>query len=104
MRLDATGAIFRVAGARTLNQLANSTIGKAAMALEYGLFRNGPLSMAPSQLGIFSRSDDSVETPDLEYHIQPLSTDKLGDPLHPFPRPRGSSGALARWPGPAEPR
>ena len=56
-----------------------------SMALEYGLFRNGPLSMAPSQLGIFTRSDASVATPDLEYHIQPLSTDKLGDPLHRFP-------------------
>jgi choline dehydrogenase len=77
--------VFSVSGARTLNQLANSTIGKAAMALEYGLFRTGPLSMAPSQLGIFSRSDGTVATPDLEYHIQPLSTDRLGDPLHRFP-------------------
>jgi choline dehydrogenase len=77
--------VFRVSGARTLNQLANSLTGKAAMAVEYGLFRSGPLSMAPSQLGIFSRSDDTVATPDLEYHVQPLSTDKLGDPLHRFP-------------------
>ena len=77
--------VFRVTGARTLNQLANSAVGKAAMAAEYALFRSGPLSMAPSQLGIFSRSDATVATPDLEYHIQPLSTDKLGDPLHPFP-------------------
>jgi choline dehydrogenase len=77
--------VFRVSGARTLNQLANSMIGKMSMAIEYGLKRTGPLSMAPSQLGIFSRSDESVETPDLEYHIQPLSTDKLGDPLHRFP-------------------
>lgn len=77
--------VFRVTGARTLNQLANSTFGKMSMAVEYGLFRNGPLSMAPSQLGLFSRSDETVETPDLEYHIQPLSTDKLGDPLHRFP-------------------
>ncbi len=77
--------VFRVSGARTLNQLANSLIGKAAMALEYGLLRSGPLSMAPSQLGIFARSDETVSTPDLEYHVQPLSTDKLGDPLHRFP-------------------
>jgi choline dehydrogenase len=77
--------VFRVSNARTLNQLANSMAGKAAMALEYGLLRSGPLSMAPSQLGIFSRSDKTVDTPDLEYHIQPLSTDQLGDPLHPFP-------------------
>ena len=55
------------------------------MAAEYALFRRGPMSMAPSQLGIFSRSDETVATPNLEYHVQPLSTDKLGDPLHPFP-------------------
>jgi choline dehydrogenase len=77
--------VFRVSGARTLNQLANSRLGKMGMALEYALRRSGPLSMAPSQLGIFSRSDETVATPDLEYHVQPLSTDKLGDPLHPFP-------------------
>jgi choline dehydrogenase len=77
--------VYRVTGARTLNQLANSAFGKMAMALEYGLRRSGPLSMAPSQLGIFSRSDDAVATPDLEYHVQPLSTDKLGDPLHRVP-------------------
>lgn len=77
--------VYRVSGAKTLNQLANSTVGKATMALEYGLFRTGPLSMAPSQLGIFARSDGAVTRPDLEYHVQPLSTDKLGDPLHGFP-------------------
>ncbi|MBZ0228848.1 MAG: GMC family oxidoreductase N-terminal domain-containing protein [Bauldia sp.] len=77
--------IFRVSNARTLNQLANSTLGKLAMAAEYGLFRRGPLSMAPSQLGIFARSDETAATPDLEYHIQPLSTDRLGEPLHRFP-------------------
>ncbi len=77
--------VYKVKGAKTLNQLANSLIGKMAMAAEYALFRSGPLSMAPSQLGIFSKSDETVATPDLEYHVQPLSTDKLGDPLHPFP-------------------
>ena len=77
--------VFRVTGARTLNQLANSAVGKAAMAAEYALFRRGPLSMAPSQLGIFSRSDATVATADLEYHIQPLSTDKLGRPSPPLP-------------------
>jgi len=77
--------IFKVSGARTLNQLANSALGKLGMALEYAALRRGPLSMAPSQLGLFSRSDESVATPNLEYHIQPLSTDKLGDPLHAFP-------------------
>jgi choline dehydrogenase len=77
--------IYRVSGARTLNQLANSKLGKLGMAAEYAIFRRGPLSMAPSQLGLFSRSDGSVATPNLEYHVQPLSTDKLGDPLHEFP-------------------
>ncbi|MEO7221439.1 MAG: GMC family oxidoreductase N-terminal domain-containing protein [Devosia sp.] len=76
--------VFRIKGARTLNQLSNSIFGKASMAAEYALFRTGPLSMAPSQLGLFSRSDQSAATSDLEYHIQPLSTDKLGDPLHRF--------------------
>jgi choline dehydrogenase len=76
---------YKVTGAKTLNQLTNSLIGKARMGMEYALKRSGPLAMAPSQLGIFTRSDDSVATPDLEYHVQPLTTDKLGDPLHPFP-------------------
>ena len=103
--------VFRVSNARTLNQLANSLVGKAAMALEYGLFQSGPLSMAPSQLGIFSRSDETAATPDLEYHIQPLSTDKLGDPLHPFPavtvsvcnlRPQSRGASHIRSRDPAE--
>ena len=55
------------------------------MGLEYAVRRTGPLSMAPSQLGIFARSDPRLETPDLEYHVQPLSTDRLGEPLHRFP-------------------
>jgi choline dehydrogenase len=55
------------------------------MGLEYALFRRGPLTMAPSQLGAFAKSDSSRETPDLEYHVQPLSLEKFGDPLHPFP-------------------
>jgi choline dehydrogenase len=77
--------VFKVNNAVTLNQKANSLFGKIAMCIEYGLFRSGPLSMAPSQMGLFAKSDERLETPDLEYHIQPLSTDKLGDPLHPFP-------------------
>jgi choline dehydrogenase len=77
--------IYRLGTGRTLNQRVNSLFGKAALGLEYALFRSGPLSMAPSQLGIFTRSDPRLATPDLEYHVQPLSTDKLGDPLHPFP-------------------
>ncbi len=77
--------VYGVSNALTLNHKANSVLGKLAMGLEYALRRSGPLSMAPSQLGMFSRSDDSRDTPDLEYHVQPLSTDKLGDPLHPYP-------------------
>jgi choline dehydrogenase len=77
--------IYRVSNARTLNTSANSVIGKAAMSLEYALFRRGPLSMAPSQFGMFTKSDPSLETPNLEYHVQPLSTNRLGEPLHPFP-------------------
>ena len=77
--------VFKVANTVTLNQRANSLFGKLAMGVEYALFRSGPLSMAPSQLGCFTRSDGSHETANVEYHVQPLSTDKLGDPLHPFP-------------------
>ena len=77
--------VFRVANVKTLNTTANSLIGKARIALEYALARSGPMSMAPSQLGMFTKSDPAKATPDLEYHVQPLSTDRLGDPLHPFP-------------------
>ncbi len=76
---------FKVHNAKTLNTAANSLVGKARMALEYAVNRSGPLSMAPSQFGMFTKSDPALETPDLEYHVQPLSTDRLGDPLHPFP-------------------
>ena len=78
-------SIYKVQGIHTLNQQANSLFGKLKMAFDYALFRRGPLTMAPSQLGLFARSDDTVETPDLEYHVQPLSLDKFGDPLHTFP-------------------
>jgi choline dehydrogenase len=55
------------------------------MALEYAAFRSGPMSMAPSQLGAFAKSDPAMETPNLQYHVQPLTLDKFGEPLHPFP-------------------
>lgn len=77
--------VFKVANAATLNQRYHNLISRAAMGVEYALKRSGPLSMAPSQLGIFARSDPRLETPDLEYHVQPLSTDRLGEPLHRFP-------------------
>ncbi|WP_112324321.1 GMC family oxidoreductase [Oceanibium sediminis] len=77
--------VFKVRNAQTLNTMASTLTGKARIALQYGLARSGPMSMAPSQFGMFTRSDPSKATPDLEYHVQPLSTDRLGDPLHPFP-------------------
>ncbi len=77
--------VFKVSGTTTLNQRASTLLGKAAMAAEYALFRTGPLTMAPSQLGAFTRSDPSFATPNLEYHVQPLSLDKFNEPLHPFP-------------------
>lgn len=76
--------VFKVNGARTLNDMVGSRLGRARIAMRYGLTRSGPMSMAPSQFGMFTRSGSDRETPDLEYHIQPLSTDRLGDPLHPF--------------------
>ncbi len=77
--------VYKVTGAKTLNTIANSAYGKATIALQYALMQSGPMSMAPSQFGMFTKSDPSKATPDLEYHVQPLSTDRLGDPLHPFP-------------------
>ena len=76
---------YKVSGVKTLNERANSLWGKAAMGLEYLLFRTGPLTMPPSQLGAFARSDPAQPTPNIEWHVQPLSLDKFGDPLHPFP-------------------
>jgi choline dehydrogenase len=69
----------------TLNERANRWLGKAGMALEYFLFHTGPLTMPPSQLGAFAKSDAGQATPNIEWHVQPLSLDKFGDPLHPFP-------------------
>jgi len=76
---------WRVQGVTTLNQLSATLFGKAKIALEYALKRSGPMSMAPSQLGAFARSGPDVETPDLEYHVQPLSLPAFGEPLDPFP-------------------
>ncbi len=76
---------YKVEGVATLNERANSIVGKIGMGLEYLLFKRGPLTMAPSQLGAFAKSDPGRATADLEYHVQPLSLDKFGEPLHPFP-------------------
>ncbi|AOF92558.1 GMC family oxidoreductase [Sinorhizobium sp. RAC02] len=77
--------VFKIEGARTLNQLYHNLFSRAGMGLQYAFNRSGPLSMAPSQLGIFAKSDPAVATADLEYHVQPLSTDRLGEPLHRYP-------------------
>jgi choline dehydrogenase len=78
-------AVYKVSGADTLNTLASSPIGKAKIGLEYALHRTGPMSMAPSQLGAFARSDPSRSHANLEYHVQPLSLEAFGQPLHTFP-------------------
>jgi choline dehydrogenase len=70
---------------RTLNEMTHSLFGKAAMGLEYLLKRTGPLTMPPSQLGAFAKSDPSQPTANIEWHVQPLSLDKFGEPLHSFP-------------------
>src|SRR4051795_1434048 len=76
---------YKVKNVRTLNTVAASWLGKAAMAAEYFLFRTGPLTMPPSQAGAFAKSDASQPTANIEWHVQPLSLDKFGDPLHSFP-------------------
>jgi choline dehydrogenase len=77
-------AVFKVDGVETLNTLANSWWGKARIGLQYMLTRSGPMSMAPSQLGAFTRSSAEHEWPNIEYHVQPLSLDAFGEPLHDF--------------------
>ena len=77
-------AVFQVNGARTLNTMANSWHGKARIGLEYLLRRSGPMSMAPSQLGLFTRSSSQHEWPNVQYHVQPLSLDAFGEPLHSY--------------------
>ena len=77
-------SIYKVKNTVTLNQRVNSLFGKAAMGLEYLLFKTGPLTMPPSQLGAFARSDPSRPSANIEWHVQPLSLDKFGDPLHRF--------------------
>jgi choline dehydrogenase len=102
---------YKVKNVKTLNGVANSLIGKAAMALEYFAFRTGPLTMPPSQFGAFARSDPSQPTPNIEWHVQPLSLDKFGDPLHSFPaitpsvcnlRPASRGWVRIKSPNPAD--
>ncbi len=77
-------SVYEVSGVKTLNTMANTLWGKAKIGLEYALKRTGPMSMAPSQLGAFTKSDPSREHANLEYHVQPLSLDAFGEPLHNF--------------------
>lgn len=77
--------IYRVSGVKTLNQMAGSLWGKLGMGLEYLLRRSGPLAMAPSQLGAFARSSAEQTSANLQYHVQPLSLERFGEPLHDFP-------------------
>ena len=77
--------IYKVQNTITLNQRVNSLFGKMSMGLEYFLFKTGPLTMPPSQLGAFARSDHLQASPNIEWHVQPLSLDKFGDNPHPFP-------------------
>jgi choline dehydrogenase len=76
---------YRVRNVGTMNERFQSLAQRAGFALQYLLTRRGPMTMAPSQLGAFVKSDPSRETPNLQYHVQPLSLPKFGDPLDPFP-------------------
>ncbi|AWM86128.1 GMC family oxidoreductase [Microvirga sp. 17 mud 1-3] len=104
--------IYRVHGTRTLNEDYRSLMRKGHMALQYALFRRGPLTMAPSQLGAFTRSSPRYATPNLQFHIQPLSLDKFGEEPHPFPaftasvcnlRPTSRGSIRLREPDPLAP-
>ena len=101
--------IYKVSGVRTLNADYQNLMKRAWMGIEYALFRRGPMTMAPSQLGIFAKSSEDYDRANVQYHVQPLSLEKFGDPLHPFPaitvsvcnlRPtsRGSVHAVSRDP------
>jgi choline dehydrogenase-like flavoprotein len=104
--------IYKVTGVKTLNQIYYSRFGKAGMALDYALRRRGPLTMAPSQLGIFTRSDPARERANIQFHVQPLSLDRFGEPLHPFPafttsvcnvQPTSRGHIRLKSPNPADP-
>jgi choline dehydrogenase-like flavoprotein len=77
--------IYKVSGVKTLNEIYHSLTGRVGMGVDYAIRRRGPLTMAPSQLGLFTRSDPGRDRANLQFHVQPLSLDKFGDPLHTFP-------------------
>jgi choline dehydrogenase len=76
--------VFKVEGVRTLNVEYQSLLKRALMGAQFAFLRKGPLTMAPSQLGAFTRSSPEYETPNLQFHVQPLSLDRFGEPMHPF--------------------
>ena len=78
-------AMYRVSGVKTLNEIYYSALGRPLMGLQYALLRRGPMTMAASQLGIFTRSDPGQERANIQFHVQPLSLDRFGTPLHRFP-------------------
>jgi len=103
--------IYKVDGIATLNERYHAPFGLARMLAEYALFRRGPLTMAPSQLGLFTRSDPDQDRANLQFHVQPLSLDRFGEPLHKFPaftasvanlRPTSRGYVRLRSPDPAE--
>jgi choline dehydrogenase len=77
--------IYKVSGVKTLNETYASLINRVGMGLDYALRRRGPMTMAPSQLGAFTKSDSTQDRANIQYHVQPLSLEKFGEPLHPFP-------------------
>ena len=104
-------AIYKVSGARTLNETYHNLFRRGLMGLDYAFRRRGPLTMAPSQMGLFTRSDPSRERANIQFHIQPLSLDKFGDPLHRFPaitvsacnlRPTSRGSVTLRGPDPRQ--
>ncbi|MCR5874717.1 GMC family oxidoreductase N-terminal domain-containing protein [Phenylobacterium sp. J426] len=104
-------AIYKVSGVRTLNAAYHSLLGRGLMGLEYALLRTGPLTMAPSQLGLFTTSSAEHDRPNIQFHVQPLSLDRFGEPLHRFPavtvaacnlRPTSRGTVRLRSPDPAD--
>ncbi|MGF1527541.1 MAG: GMC family oxidoreductase [Candidatus Competibacterales bacterium] len=104
--------VYKVRNIQTLNTKVHSLWGKAAIGLEYALFRRGPMAMAPSQLGAFAKSDPDQATANLEYHVQPLSLDAFGQPLHAFDaftasvcnlRPESRGSVCLKSPDPRDP-
>jgi choline dehydrogenase len=104
--------IFKVSGVKTLNETYVSMLNRLGMGINYVLRRRGPMTMAPSQLGAFTKSDPTQDRANIQYHVQPLSLEKFGEPLHPFPaftasvtniRPTSRGGLTLKSADPAQP-